>query len=133
MFAERQKLQCRGQLISLLHPGANRPAAGHDQHVAGFDFVLFDGRDGVVLAGEHLGRAFVRVDTVLVNQTRIDRGAFDDRPLGREVAAREHNRTRQATIAGALRRKDHVVGIDAVLFFQDFAEALAALGLFPVF
>ena len=119
-------------MIRLLHPGADRPAAGHDQHIAGLNFVLLDRRNGGVLAGEYLGRAFVRIDAVFIDQARIDRGAFDDRSLGREVAAREHHRTRQATITGALRREDHVVGIDAVLFLQNFAESLTTLRLFPV-
>ena len=51
LAAEREELQRRRELVGLLHPGAERPAPGEHDDVAGLDRLglagALDGRDRV--------------------------------------------------------------------------------------
>ena len=56
----------------------------------------------------------VAVDTVLVDDRRVDRCALDDRALRGQVASRKGDRARQPPGGRAARVHDDVIGVDAI-------------------
>ncbi len=127
-------LECRRYLVDLLHPGAEWPAADQHDDVAGLDAigaVAFDRLDSGALAGEHPRPSQLAVDAIGVDDARVDRGALDHRPFGRQVAAREGDRTGQAPRARLRGAHDYLVGGHTVAGGQQVAQARAPLRALP--
>ena len=133
VLAEGQMLQGAGELIRFLHARAHRTAAREHDDVAGLHLAFLDRGDGLLLADEHARRSFLAINAVGIDDARVDGSAFDERTLGRKVAARERDGAGQSAFLRAFGRHDHVIGLDAVLLAENVAEASASFaGLPPV-
>src|SRR5712692_1310428 len=89
-LAPREMLERGCDLVDLLHPRAQGPAADQNQDVARLETaraLALDGRDGVALAREDARGSGLAVDAVGIHHRGIDGGALDHRALGRQVAA----------------------------------------------
>ena len=73
----------------------------------------------------------MEVDAVGADHVGGDGGALHERALGGKVAAEKRDRTGEAAFAGAGRRHDDVIGVDAVEVGEFRAEARAAFRGFP--
>ena len=73
----------------------------------------------------------MEVDAIGADHVGCDGGALHERALGGEVAAEKRDRAGEAAFAGARRRHDDLIGIDAVEFGEFRAEARAAFRGFP--
>ena len=81
---------------------------------------------------EHARAARSSASTPSASRMRaVDRRALDDAAVRREVADGEADRRRQPLRAGALRRADHVVGVDAVRSRRRARSAVPALARPP--
>ena len=129
VMAERKRLECRGDLVDLLHAGSGGSAADEDDDVSGGDATLFDGEDGGFFGDENPRRAEVPVLAVFIDEAGIDGCALDDRAFGREIADGKADGRSEAALAGAVGRHDDVVGVDSVLIVQVFSKLLAARAL----
>ena len=131
VFAEGESLEGGGDLVDLLHAGAGGAAAGENHDVVLDDLAGLDGVDGGRFGGEDFGGAEVMVSLVGVNEGRIDGGALDDGAFGSEVADGEADGGGEAAGACAVGGHDDVVGVDAVLVEEIFAQGVAALAVLP--
>ena len=131
MLAERQHLQCGGDLVDLLHPRAERASADEDDDVAMRHRAALDGIDSGGLGDEHLRRPRVPKHAVFSYQRRVDRRALHHAPLGRKVADGEADRGRQAALAGSVGGHDYVISVNAVKRPQPVSERPASFTLLP--
>ena len=115
MFAEGEGLESGGHLIDLLHSFAGGTAAGKHNDIVFNDLAGFDGVDGGGFGGEDFGRAEVMESLIGIDQGGVDGCALDDGTFGGEVADGKAHSRGEAAGAGAVRRHNDVIGIDAVL------------------
>ena len=78
------------------------------------DGPVLDCVDGRGLGDEDSRRPGMPVHILLINQGRVDRGAFDHGSLRRKIPNRKADRRAKAARAGAVGSKNHVVRVDAI-------------------
>ncbi len=85
VFAERQRLQCRRDLVYLLHARTGRPTADEHHHIVFYNVAALNGVDRGLFSSEHFCGPKVAILLIGVDQRRINRGALDDRAFRRKV------------------------------------------------
>ena len=106
VLTERQVPQCRRDLKDFLHAGARRPSTHQYQNVARLDRFLalaFDRGDGVGLTRKDPRRPGFTIDSIGINDSRINGRALDHGTNRRQVASRECDSACEAVLLGPLR------------------------------
>ena len=133
VLAPRQKLECRRDLVGLLHPASH--GASTDQHhdvprlhttIAG----SFDRRDRLSLRHEDTRRSLMPVHAI-VDERRVDGRRLDDGSFGTEVASRKTNGAGHPLGSSPIRRQNHVVRVDTVGFLQTLTQDAPPVAGFP--
>ena len=105
VFAEGEGFEGGGDLVDLLHAGAEGAAADEDEDVAVADGAGFDGLDGCGFGGEDAGGTGVFVAVLGVDEGGVDGGGFDDGALRGEVAGGKAHGGGEALGAGSVGEK----------------------------
>ncbi len=135
LLAPGQMFQGQSELSHLFHSGAHRTTATQDDYVAGLDRPLaqaFERLHGFLFRMEYPGRARHSVNSVLVDDRRVDGSAFHHRAFRSQVSPRETNRTGQALLLGDGQVHDDVVRVHLVLLGQYLSKAVAPGRTFPI-
>ena len=103
MFAEWKVLECGGQLIGFFHTGPHGATADQHNDVTGIDRSLFDCCHGLAFAHKNARGTFLAINSVGINNARINRRALHNRTFGRQIATWKSYGTCQATCVRAIR------------------------------
>src|SRR5215471_9708126 len=109
--AKGQVTKSTGKLERFFHSGTHRPATGEHDDVAGRNLPRLDRLNRARLARKHFCGSGYAVNPVSSYNGRIDRGALDDRTLGREVPARETDSGGHSTQLGCIRAENDIIWI----------------------
>src|SRR5688572_24466840 len=116
--------QGRCNLKDFFHPRTHGTATDENHDVAWLNPLrpmTLDRVNGRSLADEDARGTDLSINTVSIDDARIDCRALDNRSLRCKISARECHRAGQSALDGALRAHNHIIGIDTFILLQPLA------------